>query len=106
MATMTTISSSRPSSPIPVRSIEPFGPSRFDGREKPNGVSVPARTRRRDTSGPADAPGCGAELASWRHDPLAHRTLRVVRVRDDDADQPPALVVEDTAGPATSDRVA
>jgi hypothetical protein len=26
------------------------------------------------------------------------RTLRVVRVRDDDADQPPVLVVEDAAG--------
>jgi hypothetical protein len=26
-----------------------------------------------------------------------HRSLRVVAVRDDDADQPPALVVEDMA---------
>ena len=29
------------------------------------------------------------------------RTLRVLGVRDDDADQPPALVVEDLPGPAT-----
>jgi hypothetical protein len=29
--------------------------------------------------------------------PLGSRTLRVVRVRDDDADQPPVLVVEDVA---------
>jgi len=30
--------------------------------------------------------------------PLGGRTLRVVGVRDDDADQPPVLVVEDMAG--------
>jgi hypothetical protein len=29
--------------------------------------------------------------------PLGQRTLRVVGVRDDDADQPPVLVVEDVA---------
>jgi hypothetical protein len=29
--------------------------------------------------------------------PLGRRTLRVVDVRDDDAEQPPGLVVEDTA---------
>jgi hypothetical protein len=28
---------------------------------------------------------------------FGHRTLRVVGVRDDEADQPPALVVADTA---------
>ena len=27
--------------------------------------------------------------------PLGHRTLRVLSVRDDDAEQPPVLVVED-----------
>jgi hypothetical protein len=32
----------------------------------------------------------------------AERTLRVLSVRDDDADQPPALVVEDIPGSATS----
>ena len=30
--------------------------------------------------------------------PLGRRTLCVVRIRDDDADQPPVLVVEDVAG--------
>ena len=30
--------------------------------------------------------------------PLGQRTLRVVAVRDDDAEQPPVLVVEDMAG--------
>jgi hypothetical protein len=34
--------------------------------------------------------------------PLGARTLRVVGVRDDDADQPPALVVEDLPGSAIS----
>ena len=29
--------------------------------------------------------------------PLGHRTLRVMGVLDDDADQPPVLVVEDVA---------
>jgi hypothetical protein len=29
--------------------------------------------------------------------PLGGRTLRVVRIRDDDADQPPVLVVEGSA---------
>jgi hypothetical protein len=44
----------------------------------------------------ADVQEHRAELASGRHDPLgADRTLRVLGVRDDDADQPPALVVED-----------
>ena len=32
----------------------------------------------------------------------ADRTLRVLGVRDDDAEQPPALVVEDLPGSATS----
>ena len=30
--------------------------------------------------------------------PLVKRTLPVVHVRDDDADQPPVLIVEDVAG--------
>jgi hypothetical protein len=33
---------------------------------------------------------------------FGHKTLRVVRVRDDDADQPPVLVVEHVAESATS----
>jgi hypothetical protein len=35
---------------------------------------------------------------------LGRRTLRVVSFRDDDADQPPVLVVEDVAEVASSDR--
>jgi hypothetical protein len=40
-------------------------------------------------------------VPNWRAGdtiPLGQRTLRVLRVRDDDADQPPSLVVEDMAG--------
>jgi hypothetical protein len=33
----------------------------------------------------------------------AERTLRVLGVRDEDADKPPVLVVEDMPGSATSD---
>jgi hypothetical protein len=34
------------------------------------------------------------------------RILRVVDVRDDDADRPPRLVVEDLSGPATGESTA
>jgi len=39
-------------------------------------------------------------VPNWRSGdeiPLGRRALRVVRIRDDDADQPPVLVVEDVA---------
>jgi hypothetical protein len=48
---------------------------------------------------PADPPMFrSAPGVTWKAGdtiPLGGRTLRVVAVRDDDADQPPALVVED-----------
>jgi hypothetical protein len=54
---------------------------------------------------PADPPTFGsAPGVSWKAgDTIAigRRTLRVLGVRDDDADQPPALVVEDLPGSAT-----
>jgi hypothetical protein len=61
------------------------------------------------SSGPAAHPPTrplfGARR-NWRQGdniPLnGERTLRVLGVRDDDADQPPALVVEDLPGSATS----
>jgi hypothetical protein len=43
-------------------------------------------------------------VLSWRQGdviPLGSRSLRVLGVRDDDADQPPALVVEDLPETAT-----
>jgi len=49
---------------------------------------------------PADPPTHTTAVPNWRAGdtiPLGHRTLRVVRVRDDDADGPPVLVVEDEA---------
>ncbi len=49
---------------------------------------------------PAEPPTLATAVPNWRSGdeiPLGRRTLRVVRLRDDDADQPPVLVVEDVA---------
>jgi hypothetical protein len=46
---------------------------------------------------PAEPPSLNSAVPNWRPGdtiPLG-RTLRVVGIRDDDADQPPVLVVED-----------
>jgi hypothetical protein len=54
----------------------------------------------REDGAPADPSTLATAVPNWRSGdeiPLGHRTLRVVRVRDDDADQPPVLVVEDVA---------
>jgi hypothetical protein len=48
---------------------------------------------------PAEPPTLSSAVPNWRAGdtiPLGHRTLRVVGIRDDDADQPPVLVVEET----------
>jgi hypothetical protein len=59
------------------------------------------RLERTDGS-PADPPTYRCSTLNWRQGdtiPLgADRTLRVLGVRDDDADQPPVLVVEDLPG--------
>jgi hypothetical protein len=64
------------------------------------------RLERPDGS-PADPPTYRSTVLSWRQGdtiPLRPgRTLRVLGVRDDDADQPPVPVVEDMPGAATSD---
>jgi hypothetical protein len=47
---------------------------------------------------PADPPTLKSAVPNWRSGdtiPLGGRTLRVVGIRDDDADRQPALVVED-----------
>lgn len=47
---------------------------------------------------PADPPTVRMSVPNWRAGDtitVGHRSLRVVDVRDDDADQPPALVVAD-----------
>jgi hypothetical protein len=49
---------------------------------------------------PADPPRLDAAVPNWRNGDTIHlgrRTLRVVDVRDDDADQPPVLVVQEDA---------
>ena len=50
---------------------------------------------------PAEPPTLTSVVPNWSSGdtiPLGHTTLRVVDVRDDDAEQPPVLVVEDVAG--------
>jgi hypothetical protein len=47
---------------------------------------------------PTEPPTLRTAVPNWRigrHDPAEGRTLRVVDIRDDDADQPPAVVVKD-----------
>lgn len=49
---------------------------------------------------PADPPTLSAAAPTWSAGDTIHlgpRTLRVVDVRDDDADRPPVLVVEEDA---------
>lgn len=49
---------------------------------------------------PAEPPSLSTAVPNWQSGdeiPSGRRTLRVVRVRDEDADQPPVLVVEDVA---------
>jgi hypothetical protein len=69
----------------------------------------PFRLERKDGT-PAEPRTFEAAVPNWKSWDTIHlgreRTLRVVAVRDDDADQPPTLVVEDLAGPATSEQVA
>jgi hypothetical protein len=50
---------------------------------------------------PADPPTLSAAVPNWSIGdtiPLGRRTLRVIGKRDDDAEQPPVLVVEDMRG--------
>jgi hypothetical protein len=50
---------------------------------------------------PAEPPTLTSAVPNWRSGdtiPLGQKTLRVLRVRDEDAEQPPILVVEDVAG--------
>jgi hypothetical protein len=50
---------------------------------------------------PAEPPTLHSAVPNWRAGdtiPFGYKTLRVVGVRDDDADQAPVLVVEDMAG--------
>jgi hypothetical protein len=64
------------------------------------------RLQRSDGS-PAEPPTYRSTVLTWRQGdeiPLGRdRRLRVLGVRDDDADQSPVLVVEDLPGTAASD---
>jgi uncharacterized protein with von Willebrand factor type A (vWA) domain len=74
--------------------VRPSGPK----KEETDGFSVQAGDHGR-RAGRA-APTLTGALPTWRSGdtiPLGKRTFRVLRVRDDDADQPPVLVVEDMA---------
>jgi hypothetical protein len=55
---------------------------------------------------PVEPPSIESTVTNWRAGdtiPIsAGRSLRVIRVRDDDADQPPVLVVEDVAERSSS----
>jgi hypothetical protein len=49
---------------------------------------------------PAEPPTLSSAVPNWREGDTIHlgkRTLRVIGKRDDDADKPPVLIVEDTA---------
>lgn len=49
---------------------------------------------------PAEPPTYTSAVPNWRAGdtiPLGGRTLKVVRIRDDDADQPPVLIVEEAS---------
>jgi hypothetical protein len=62
-----------------------------------------------DYEAPADPPTPRSAVPTWNVGdtiPLGRRTLRVVGVRDDDADQAPVLVVKDLSGPGTSEEAA
>jgi hypothetical protein len=61
----------------------------------------------REDGTPADPSSLRTAVPDWRPGdtiPLGRKTLRVVAIRDDDADQAPVLVVEDCLGqPLASD---
>lgn len=59
---------------------------------------MPFLSRLETTGGaPAEPPMLSTAVPNWRPGdtiPLGGRTLRVVALRDEDADQPPILIVE------------
>jgi hypothetical protein len=75
----------------------PFGPNR---QRKGNPMAFTYRLEYKDGT-PADPPTLASAMPNWNAGdkiPLGRTTLCVVGIRDDDADQPPVLVVEDVAG--------
>ena len=75
-------------------SRKPFGPSR-QRRVEPMAFMFKLEN---EDGAPADPPSFRTSVLAWLKGdtiPLGHRTLRVVDVKDDDADQAPILVVEE-----------
>lgn len=64
----------------------------------------------REDGSPADPPTFEVAVPNWSPGDTLHlgreRALRVIAVREDDADQPPTLVVEDLSEAASSDEAA
>jgi hypothetical protein len=69
-----------------------------DGGSQDGRVSVQVGDGGGRTRQPADAGGRNPELGVGDRIYFGARTLQVIGRRDDDADQPPVLVVEDVAG--------
>jgi hypothetical protein len=76
---------------------------RPSGPREEDWMTYHVRLQRTDGS-PADPPTYRSSVLTWRQGdtiPLGpSKTLRVLGVRDDDADQPPILVVENLPGTA------
>jgi hypothetical protein len=75
----------------------PFGPNRHGRESRMAGFLFRLET---EDGAPAEPPTLDTAVPNWRAGDeilLGRRALRVVRIRDDDADQPPVLVVEDVA---------
>jgi hypothetical protein len=73
----------------------PFGPSRLRGRtEWQAWLHLQTRAAGLDTRRRAYVSAQSCLRGEWATIPLGTRTLRVIAIRDDDADQPPALVVQ------------
>jgi hypothetical protein len=76
---------------------EPSGPSRQRREDRMAGFLFTLETLEGE---PAEPSELSAARPDWQPGDTIHlgrRTLLVVGVRDDEADQPPVLVVEDTA---------
>jgi hypothetical protein len=83
-----------PAAPTEIGSVQPSGPGQEDW------MTFTFKLERLDGT-PADPPSFKTTVLVWNPGdtiPLGpNRTLQVVRVRDEDADQPPVVVVADAA---------
>ena len=71
---------------------------RFDSGAAPLSQNAPTRRVLAEDGAPAEPKQLTSVIPSWETGDTIHlgkRTLRVIGKRDDDADQPPVLIVED-----------